>query len=504
MKNILELLEKSASSFPDKISFSDDIQGGVTYSDLVSLSKNAGSFFADKKIYKRAIAVYMNQSVNSLISAFGIVYSGNYYVIIDYKMPVERIHYILETLNPAAIICSEETQGNVSLLNFNGEICKIDEIKNHKADSAALENIRRKQIDTDPLYVLFTSGSTGKPKGTVVNHRNVLAYSEWFCDAFDINENSVFGNQTPFYFSMSVSDVYAAIRAAASLYIIPKKLFSFPVKLMECLNENKVNTIYWVPSALSIVANWKTFDFIKPEYVEKVLFAGEVMPTKQLNYWIKHLPGAMYANLFGPTETTDICCYYVVNREIPNTKPVPIGNSCNNCDCFIVNEDGREDVQGELYIRGSFVAPGYFNNSDKTNEVFVQNPLQNAYPEKVYKTGDIVKINEFGEMEYVSRKDFQIKHMGYRIELGEIEFCANNLDKIKLAVVVYDKSSDDIILIYQGKKFSDAELIKKLSGSIPNYMLPTKVIRIKEIPYNANGKIDRNYLLNNYKKYLEV
>ncbi len=506
MKNVLELLERSVSSFPNKISFSDEIQGGITYSDLVGLSKNVGTFFINKNVHRKAIAVYMNQSINSIISAFGIVYSGNYYVIIDCKMPIERINYILETLNPAAVIYSEETEDNITSFNFNGELCKIDEIKNNKADLKALDRVRNRQIDTDPLYVLFTSGSTGKPKGTVINHRNVLAYSEWFCNAFNIDEKSIFGNQTPFYFSMSVSDVYGVIRAGASLYIIPKKLFSFPIKLIEFLNENKVNTIYWVPSALSIVANWKTFDFIKPKYIKRVLFAGEVMPTKQLNYWIRHLPfpDTLYANLFGPTETTDICCYYVVNREIPNTSPVPIGNSCNNCDCFIVNDDGKEDIQGELYVRGSFVALGYFNNSNKTNEVFVQNPLQNAYPEKVYKTGDIVKMNELGEMEYVSRKDFQIKHMGYRIELGEIEFSANNIDGIKLAVVIYDKLSDDIILIYQGKRFSEADLIKELSGYIPNYMLPTKVIRIREIPFNANGKIDRNYLLNNYKEYSEV
>lgn len=502
MKNVLELLERSAQKHPNKIAFSD-MQTAICYLDFMRQCQSVGTALSAKGYYKRVIAVYMDQSVCSLVSALGIVYAGNSYVIIDSKMPAERIRCILDTVHPAAILCSAETLDKVSETGFDGETIVTNSLTETPIDEQRLSNIRKKQIDSDPLYILFTSGSTGMPKGTVIHHKNVLSYSAWFCEAFSLDEHTVFGNQTPFYFSMSVSDVYGTLRSGATLHIIPKKLFSFPVKLLEYLNEKTVNTLYWVPSALCIVADWKALDFMPVPTLQRVLFAGEVMPSRQLNYWRSKLPEAVFANLFGPTETTDICCYYVVNRPIDDAQSVPIGVSCNNCECLIVGEKGLITVEGEmgeLYVRGSFVAPGYFGNPEKTSSAFVQNPLHNDYPEFVYRTGDLVRLNSYGEMEYVCRKDFQIKHMGYRIELGEIESAANATEGIKLAVVIYDKEKDDIVLIYNGKKMDSTILTAALAKRLPNYMMPTRIIRIREMPYNANGKIDRAFLSGHYNE----
>ena len=333
--------------------------------------------------------------------------------------------------------------------------------------------MRDRQIDTDPLYALYTSGSTGVPKGAVLNHRNVIAYSKWSADTFNIDENTVFGNQTPFYFSMSVTDIYSTLRTGATLVIIPKAFFAFPIKLVEFLNENKVNTIYWVPSAISIVANLKLFKFAKPEYLKTVLFAGEVMPTKQLNYWINNLDkDILYANLYGPTETTDICTYYVVDRPFRDDEPLPIGRHCDNCDVVIVNEKGEEakvGEEGELFVRGSFLSAGYYNNPEKTAAAFVQNPLNKAYPETVYKTGDLVKMNEKGEILYICRRDYQIKHMGYRIELGEIEAAASAVDGMKESVCVYDEKNDKIVLIYSAAKTNDEKVLAQLKTKLTDY-----------------------------------
>ena len=233
-----------------------------------------------------------------------------------------------------------------------------------------------------------------------------------------------------------------------------------------------------------------------------MLFAGEVMPVKPLNYWREKLPHALFANLFGPTETTDICTYYIVDREFSDGETLPIGRACDNCDVFAVKEDGTAaDVgeEGELYARGSFLAMGYYNNPEKTAAAFVQNPLNTAYPETVYKTGDLVKRNENGELIYISRKDFQIKHMGYRIELGEIEAAAYASDGLSSAAVIYDKQEDKIILIYTGRQKDVSEIMNALKSRLPDYMLPQKIIRIKAMPINANGKTDRKWLTANYK-----
>lgn len=501
MKNILEFIENSAKSYPNKTSFSDEANS-ITYTELLNMSKAVGTALTRFNTKNKPIAVFLDKTVFALTAFFGVVYSGNFYTVIDSAMPADRISTIFESLKPTAIITDSEHIHIAERIANCGEIILIDDALKQPVDEARLSEIRRRAIDTDPLYSLFTSGSTGVPKGTVVNHRNVIAYSEWVSEAFDITNETVFGSQTPFYFSMSVLDVFSTIRNGASFHIIPKKYFSFPIKLLEYIKDRDVNTIYWVPSALSIVANWKALDYVELPKLKKVLFAGEVMPTKQLNMWIKKRPDIFYANLYGPTETTDICTYYVVDREFRDDETLPIGKPCSNCDVMILTEDNRlaeVGEEGELCARGSFLAMGYYNNPEKTKEVFVQNPLNTVYPEIIYKTGDLVKLNENNEIIYISRKDYQIKHMGYRIELGEIEAAAGSIEKIKTCVCIYNETEDKIVFIYEGSKMSDSELMDKLSEKLPVYMRPNVIKRIKQIPYNQNGKIDRKLLKQTYK-----
>lgn len=497
MKNILEMLERSAERFPDKIVFRDETTD-ITYSELLNTAKAIGTDIAKSGVLKKPIAVIAERSVKNLAAMFGVLYSGNFYTVIDCEMPPERVKAIFETLKPAAVVVTKACLSLLKKLDFNGKAVNYEIAKDCPADSNLLGKIRENMIDSDPAYVLFTSGSTGVPKGAVVSHEAVLSYVKWYADTFKIDEKTVFGSQTPFYFSMSVSDVFSTVYAGAELNIIPKSLFSFPMKLIEFLNTRRVNTIYWVPSALCIIANWRALDYGELKYVKKVLFAGEVMPVKQLNYWISKLEGAMFANLFGPTETTDICTYYIVDRKFEDGETLPIGRACDNCDVFVVKEDGSKakiGEEGELYARGSFLAMGYYNNPEKTAAAFVQNPLNTAYPETVYKTGDLVKYNEKGELIYISRIDFQIKHMGYRIELGEIEAAANALGYVTACAAVYDSDRDKIILAYEGKKRESAEIMSDLRLRLPEYMTPQIVKRIKAMPHNANGKVDRKKIL---------
>ena len=252
---------------------------------------------------------------------------------------------------------------------------------------------------------------------------------------------------------MSVTDLFSTVKCGGTYNIIPKEYFSFPVKLIEYINDRKINTLYWVPSALGIAFNWNLFEYIAPQYIQTVLFAGEVMPSKYLNYWKKYLPHCTFANLFGPTETTDICTFYVVDRDFSDDEAIPIGRSCDNCDVMLIKDDGTPALpgeEGEMMVRGSFLADGYYNDDKKTVSAFIQNPLNDKYPEKVYRTGDIARLNEKGEFIYINRRDFQIKRMGYRIELGEIETAANSLCGVISAAAVYEQKKEKIILIYEG------------------------------------------------------
>lgn len=499
MKNVLEFFEKTTSRFKDKIGFTDS-ERKATFGEVMHNAKAIGNHLA-KEGSRRPVAILIDKTVNCIEAMLGAMYAGDFYIVVDVHSPSDRIENILGTLDNPIIITDEKS---VELTgSLSSDFYVYEEIVKTDIDEDKLADIRSKMIDMDTAYILFTSGSTGMPKGTVISHRALISYINWVTEEFEFDETTSFGSQTPLYFSMSVTDFYSTIKCGCTYNIIPKANFSFPLNLIKYLNDYEINTIYWVPTAISILSNWKAFDVEKPKYLKTVLFAGEVMPTKQLNYWIKNLDGVKFANLFGPTETTDICTFYVVNREFADDESLPIGVACDNCDVFIVNEKGEraaDGEEGELYARTTFMADGYYKNPEKTNEAFVQNPLNNNYPEKVYKTGDIVKYNDKGELIYISRKDFQIKRMGYRIELGEIEAGANSVPKVKACACIYDKGEDCLALIYEGAVKDPSVILEAVKNKVPSYMTPDKVLRIKEMPKNANGKIDRKALQSLYKE----
>ncbi len=502
MKNILEFFETTTVKFPYKIGFTD-INRKSTFSETMDKSKRIASVLS---LYGtgKPVAVLIDKNCNCIDAMLGALYAGDFYIVVDVHSPQDRIKNILSTLEDTIIITDSNSIELANTVRSSEPIALYEDAIRYDINENALINIRKNMIDMDTAYILFTSGSTGKPKGTVISHRSLISYVNWITEEFKFDETTSFGSQTPLYFSMSVTDFYSTVKCGCCYNIIPKQHFSFPINLVKYLNEYQINTIYWVPTAISILSNWKVFDVIKPEYLKTVLFAGEVMPTKQLNYWINSLDeNITYANLFGPTETTDICTFYVVNREFADDDSLPIGKHCDNCNVFIVKEDGTEakdGEEGELFVRSTFMADGYYNNSEKTKEAFVQNPLNKAYPERVYKTGDIVKYNDKGELIYISRKDFQIKRSGYRIELGEIEAGANSVEGVKNCACIYDKEEDLLVLIYEGRVKKTETVLAGVMKKVPSYMYPDKVLRIKEMPQNANGKIDRKYLSTNYKK----
>ena len=500
-KNIIEYLDESTSKYPEKYIFIENDNNKITYNDFnKEVKKIATNILKMNNLHNKPIAIFIDKSIDTLKAMFGIMASGNFYCVFDTNSPKNRIDNIIETLKPEMIITNEKNYPKIKEYNYGIDILNISNLE-HKTDNKLIMSINR--CDTDIAYVLFTSGSTGVPKGSVINQKSLISYIDWFKNAFNINSRTIFGNQTPFYFSMSVSDVYSTIVTGATLCIIPKINFSFPIKLMEYLNNYKINTIYWVPSALSIVANVGTFDYAKPKYLKKVLFAGEVMPMPALNIWRKYLPKVMYANLFGPTETTDICTYYIVNRKFNDNETLPIGKACEGSEIIMINNDGKEAKDGEigeLFVKGSIVGSGYYNNPEKTTAAFVQNPLHNNFPEIVYKTGDIGKLNKYGEIEYLGRKDYQIKHMGYRIELGEIETNINSLKGLTICACIYDDIKSNIILFYESNTLKEEEVYDYCNKKLLKYMRPQKVVKLPKMPYNANGKIDRVKLKQDYQK----
>lgn len=496
MKNsVLSWLDETAKRLPNKLAL-QDISGNITYQEYRSKSLAIAYKIVElnKGEMKKPIVVYLEKGKEVLVSFMGVAYSGCFYSPIDTEMPQSRVDKILEVLKPEIVITTNKLKTNFEKFNFYGSYIIYEETICSEEDETAVKPYTEKIIDTDLLYVLFTSGSTGVPKGVSICHRSVIDYIDWVTETFNITQKDTFGNQAPFYFDNSILDIYSCMKTGATLNIIPKKLFFQPVPLLEYIKYNKINTIFWVPSALIVVSKLKAFRNVDlSDTLKRVLFCGEVMPNKQLNIWRKFLPNVTYANLYGPTEITDACTYYIVDREFSDDEPLPIGIPMSNTDILVLNDEDKlvtDDEVGELCVRGTSLAMGYYNNPEKTRSAFVQNPLNKAVPEIIYRTGDLVRYNEYREIIYISRKDFQIKHLGHRIELGEIETAISSLEEVTLNCCLYDEKNQKIVLFVDAQVDRDyiKERIEKL---VPEYMIPGKVIYLENMPINANGKIDR-------------
>lgn len=494
-KQVTDYLDDTAAKYPDKTALIDG-QGTLTFSELRNGAQHIASFLADRPLYKKPVAVFLPKCKECVMTFMGIAYSGNFYTPIDTAMPASRIEKILQTLEPTAIITDEAHKEQALNLPGQVQVLTVEKLLTTPVNQPLLAKVSAHIIDTDVLYVFFTSGSTGMPKGVTISHRGVIDYTEWVTETFHIDQNHIFGNQAPLYFDNTVLDIYQMLKTGATLCLIPENLFMFPPMLLDYMREQEINIIFWVPSALSFVANVGILANKLVPSLKKVLFCGEVMPNKQLNMWRKAYPNVLYANLYGPTEITDVCAYYIVDRPFADNEPLPMGYPCRNTDILVLDETDKPvegEAIGELCVRGSSLAYGYYRQPEKTAAAFVQNPLNTAYPEIIYRTGDLVRYNERGELVYVSRKDFQIKHMGYRIELGEIETAVSALDGVTMNCCLYDTVKSLITLFYTGEA-ADKEILAALKNLLPAYMLPGAVHHLDSMPLNLNGKIDRTLL----------
>ena len=498
-RNILEYLEQTVLRCPDKVAFANE-NVGLTFSEVFRCARAVGSALNREGFYKQPVIVFMKKHPKVLTAFLGAIYAGCYYVPLDDEMPHYRIELILQTLEAGAMICDETTAGIAAELDYQGRVFQYDALAAQAEDAAALDVIRGMQLDIDPIYIVFTSGSTGVPKGVMACHRSVIDYVENLCNVLKFDENTIFGNQTPLYFDAYLKEVIPTLKYGATTVMIPSQLFMFPVKLVEFLNEHQINTLCWVVSALTMISSFRTFEKIKPKYLHTVAFASEVFPIKQFNLWKAALPDARFINLYGPTETTGICCYYEVDRDFEECETLPIGGPFPNTQILLLDENNSvppQGQQGEICVRGTRLTLGYYKNPQKTAEAFVQNPLNTVYPELIYRTGDLGRLNERGELEFAGRKDYQIKHMGHRIELGEIEVVVNMHDDVRSACCTFDDEKKKIVLYYTGN-ISVAQINAYAKSKLPRYMIPNVIRKLDALPLTPNGKIDRNKLKSLY------
>jgi len=498
--NVLEYLDFAAQNFPNKTAFTDG-NYALTFAELDRRSRSIGSFLAQSGHERIPVIVLMGRSPDTVTAFFGAVHAGCAYVPVDPEMAKSRIEGIFADLDPSAVIYEEKTRPLLDALAYRGKAYNFAEMINGPADDQRLSIIRQNAIDTDLLYIVYTSGSTGRPKGVAACHRSVIDYIENLSAVLGVTENTVFGNQTPLYVDACLKELYPTLKFGATTFFIPKELFSFPVRLLDYLNTHKINTVCWVASALSLVAGLGALEKNPLFHLRTVAFGSELFPPAHLKRWRQALPQARFINLYGPTECTGMSCWYEVQRDFEPGEPLPVGKPFRNTRILLFDGDelvttpGRE---GEICICGTSLTLGYYNDSARTKAAFMQNPLNTAYGELMYRTGDMGMFNDLGELIFCSRRDHQIKHMGHRIELGELESAATGISGVTQAACVYDPERNKLVLFFCGTA-SAAQATLYLKERLPRFMLPNAVLPLKDLPLTPNGKIDRVELLKVYR-----
>lgn len=497
LNSLANYLEESARRFPDKLALSDE-KLELTFRQMREAAQKVASYICREYGAKnRPVAVEVDRASQSVVLFLGVLYSGNFYVPIDKRMPKERMAQILDDVDPLLSLGIKEK----NIFNDFAYAAKsYDALMEEAMDESAVERAVKGTIDMDPAYMIYTSGSTGRPKGVVISHRMVMDFADFLSCTFSITGEDIIANQAPFYFDCSVKGIYQMLRNGATLYILRPSYFMFPIKAVEFFNEKKVTTLLWATSGLNIISGSGALSKIRPASLKRVFFSGETLYGKNYLPWKEACPpDTRFINLYGPTEVTVDCCYYEINREFSAEEVIPIGGACPNMEVFLLDEKDEPivgDGLGEICARGTGIAYGYYKDPEKTEAVFVQNPSHGNYRDIIYRTGDLARTNEYGELVFVSRKDQQIKHQGNRIELGELEAAANKIEGVRESVAFYDYEAKSIILAYSGEE--DAALSHKLREQVPKYMLPAEILFYEEFPYNRNGKIDRKRIKADY------
>ena len=515
-----DLLAESASRQPDAEAARFEGQG-LTYSRMDALTNQVARTLHQLGVgLGDRVGIWMHKSLASIIGVFGAMKAGAIYVPLDPNAPAKRLAYITRNcgiktlvtslrLNSLPDLLAEATPLRAIVLTERGQPVQLPGDTRCVSWPEVLQQDERpsrstRPIETDLAYILYTSGSTGAPKGVMISHRTILTFVNWCCQTFKMRATDKVTSHAPLHFDLSTFDLYATLKAGGTVVAVPERLSVFPEQLADLLQRERITITYLVPSFLSLMVSYGNLDAHDLSALRTVLFAGEVFPIRYLRQLSRAIPGAEYYNLYGPTET-NVCTYYKVqpaDLAPERTQPVPIGIACENTEVFavddrqqVVTDPGRE---GELWVRGSCVAQGYWGDAERTARNFVPNAFQPHFSEIAYRTGDIVTLAEDGvNWVYVGRRDHMVKSRGYRIELGEIEAALYNHPGIKEAVAV---AVPDALLGNRIKAFvvrltgdgpTSHELELHCGERLPPYMLPETIAFCDELPKTSTGKIDR-------------
>jgi len=508
--NLGLLFQKNVKDYPESLAIEFPSGESLTYQELNQLVNKTARLLNSKFGISvgDVVCISGNKKKETFCVMLACLKIGAIYSVMDYDSPVKRLSIIINTCQPKLIVAEKKlinTLDKSSKINIlvNDFIEKKEKIKSYSGRNLSIVD---SITSNNGAYIMFTSGSTGAPKGALISHANLISFISWSKKEFSFSIADKLTNVNPLFFDNSVFDFYSSFFSGACIVPFSKNEVSNPTLLMQKINDLACTSWFSVPSLLIYLDSVKVLAPENMKKIKRIIFGGEGFPKTKLHKLFKlYSRRAKIYNVYGPTECTCICSNYKISSSDFNdlTGIPPLGSLIQNFSYLILNdklETIKDGEVGELFLLGPNVALGYYNDLNRTSDSFIQNPYNTVDREIMYMTGDFVKYDSKDQKIYfICRKDNQIKHMGYRIELDEIDHALNKIDGISESVTIHASLNNfkkiiAFVALKSDYSFNSTELKEELREMIPSYMVPSKINFLKNLPKNANGKIDRKKL----------
>ncbi|MGM9978728.1 MAG: amino acid adenylation domain-containing protein, partial [Clostridium sp.] len=493
-KSVQELFEEQVRKTPNKIAVRHN-DNFITYSELNNKANKLARILRNKGIKKNEYVIIMtSRSIEMIVAVLGAIKSGAAYVPVDINYPNDRIEYIIDNCNAKAIVTNvNDKEINTTVTKIN--ICELD---NYDESEENLEIIN--SLD-DIFYLIYTSGSTGRPKGVIIDQRGAYNTIIDINRRFQVNSKDNILGVSSLCFDLSVYDIFGSLLEGATLVILNDQRDIAEIK--KKIDEYEITIWNSVPAIIELLVEDLDNEYSNNK-LRKVLLSGDWIPIN-LNDRIKSkFKNAEVISLGGATEASIWSIHYPIKEVRKEWNSIPYGIPLSNQKIYILDENMNQcaiNIKGEIYIGGIGVAKGYMNDNQKNEEHFINHPKYGY----IYRTGDYGVFTNNGYVEFIGRKDSQVKINGFRIELGEIESVINKHKDIQNSAVIVE-NNNICAYIVSNKTIEVENFRNELRQTLTEYMIPTYIMQVEKIPLTANGKLDRKSLpkieINNKERYL--